>query len=60
MGLPDFCDLGHPFAKTAPSACPLPYTMEIQCLGEGQLQVSVHKGTATTSNIGEVSSKLEQ
>lgn len=39
---------------------PLPHTMEIQCLGEGQLQVSMHKGTATTFIIGGVSSKLEQ
>lgn len=40
-----------------PAPC---HTMEIQCLGEGQLLVSMHKGTVTSSIIREVSSKLEQ
>lgn len=37
---------------------PPPHTMEMQCLGAGQLQVSMHKGTATTSTAGKVKINL--
>lgn len=46
------------FLQNLPPVPPPTHTTEMQCLGAGQLQVSMHKGTATTSTTGEVKINL--
>lgn len=64
MAFYDICDRGCLqqvlfYKKCSQCLPPQPHSMETQCLGEGQLQVNMHKGTATTFIVGEVSSKLK-